>query len=103
MKRNVALNHFASFNFTDAPEIELERPFVHTGVGFETQLICIVHAEPSPQIVWYKGSTQLGITEQHSQQVCMCNGTLHFIYISYLRYDDCDDIMVELRAYILTV
>lgn len=47
----------------------MERPFVHTGVGFETQLICIVHAEPSPQIVWYKDSTQLGITEQHSLQV----------------------------------
>lgn len=28
----------------DAPEIEVERPFVHTGVGYEAQLICIVHA-----------------------------------------------------------
>ena len=53
----------------DAPEIEVERPFVHTGVGYEAQLICIVHAEPLPQIVWYKDSTQLGTTEQHSQQV----------------------------------
>lgn len=54
---------------TDAPEIEVERPFVHTGVGHETQLVCIVHAEPAPHVIWYKGSTQLGVTEQHSQQV----------------------------------
>lgn len=54
---------------TDAPEIEVEHPFVHTGIGHETQLICIVHAEPSPQVIWYKDTTQLGVTEQHSQQV----------------------------------
>lgn len=53
----------------DAPEIEVEHPFVHTGIGHETQLICIVHAEPSPQVIWYKDTTQLGVTEQHSQQV----------------------------------
>lgn len=53
----------------DAPEIEVERPFVHTGVGHEAQLICVVHAEPQPHVLWYKETTQLGITEQHSQQV----------------------------------
>lgn len=58
-------NHFKS----DAPEIEVEFPFVHTGVGYDTQLVCIVHAEPTAQVVWYKHNTQMGITEQHSQQV----------------------------------
>lgn len=53
----------------DSPEIEVERPFVHTGVGYEAQLICIVHAEPAPHVIWYKETTQLGTTEQHSQQV----------------------------------
>lgn len=60
--------------FADAPEIEVERPFVHTGVGYETQLVCIVHAEPVPQVIWYKDSTQLGVTEQHSQQVSARRG-----------------------------
>lgn len=53
----------------DAPEIEVERAFIHTGVGYEAQLICIVHAEPQPHVIWYKDTTQLGTTEQHSQQV----------------------------------
>lgn len=62
---------FAYSISADAPEIEVERPFVHTGVGYETQLVCIVHAEPAPQVIWYKDSTQLGVTEQHSQQVSL--------------------------------
>lgn len=56
-------------NSTVPPEIEVERSYIHTGVGYEAQLICIVHAEPAPHVVWYKDGTQLGTTEQHSQQV----------------------------------
>lgn len=55
--------------FIDAPEIEVERPFVHTGVGHEAQLICVVHAEPQAHVIWYKETTQIGTTEQLSQQV----------------------------------
>lgn len=57
------------FSILDAPEIEVERTLIHTGVGYEAQLICIVHAEPLPHVIWYKDTTQLGTTEQHSQQV----------------------------------
>jgi hypothetical protein len=60
---------FLFLAITDAPEIEVERSFIHTGVGYEAQLICIVHAEPQPNVIWYKDTTQLGTTEQHSQQV----------------------------------
>jgi CD80-like C2-set immunoglobulin domain len=52
-----------------APEIEVDRAFVHTGVGYEAQLTCMVHSEPPANIIWYKDTTQLGTTEQHSQQV----------------------------------
>lgn len=56
----------------------MERPFVHTGVGYEAQLICIVHSEPPPHVIWYKETTQLGTTEQHSQQVnSHCNNVVH--------------------------
>ncbi|KAG8231168.1 hypothetical protein J437_LFUL004997 [Ladona fulva] len=32
----------------DPPEIEVERSWVHSGEGFEAQLVCIVHGEPPP-------------------------------------------------------
>lgn len=67
--------YFTCCQHLDAPEIEVERALIHTGVGYEAQLICIVHAEPPPHVVWYKDTTQLGTTEQHSQQVCV----FHFL------------------------
>lgn len=65
----------------------MERPFVHTGVGFEAQLICIVHAEPQPHVIWYKETTQLGTTEQHSQQVRNENKKKNK-YIHVIRFHD---------------
>ncbi|XP_055592003.1 lachesin-like isoform X2 [Uranotaenia lowii] len=60
------------------PEIEVEQAVVHSGVGHEAILVCIVHAEPAPNVIWYKESTQLGTTEQHSQQV---RGNRHSLII----------------------
>ncbi|XP_060522817.1 limbic system-associated membrane protein-like [Cylas formicarius] len=50
------------------PEVETERSYVHTGVGLEAQLVCLVHAEPGPQVLWFKDTAQLGTTEQHATQ-----------------------------------
>ncbi|XP_026684520.1 neural cell adhesion molecule 1-A-like [Diaphorina citri] len=32
------------------PEIEVERSWVHSGEGYEAQLVCIVHGEPNPDV-----------------------------------------------------
>jgi hypothetical protein len=77
--------------FSDPPEIEVERSLIHSGIGYEAILTCVVHAEPTPNVVWwvisfkfmytitwskiffvifrFKDTTQIGTTEQHSQQV----------------------------------
>lgn len=34
--------------------METERATVHTGIGLEAQLVCIVHAEPAPQVTCFK-------------------------------------------------
>ena len=61
--------YFYFYLTTVAPEIEVDRAFIHTGVGYEAQLTCLVHSEPPSNVIWYKDTTQLGTTEQHSQQV----------------------------------
>jgi hypothetical protein len=43
---HVSLHSFVS----DPPEIEVERSWVHTGEGYEAQLVCIVHGEPAPEV-----------------------------------------------------
>ncbi|CAH0564335.1 unnamed protein product [Brassicogethes aeneus] len=55
-----------TLNVLYGPEVETERATVHTGIGLEAQLVCIVHAEPSPQVLWFKDTAQLGTTEQHA-------------------------------------
>lgn len=34
----------------DPPEISVEKSWIHSGEGFEAQLVCIVHADPQPTV-----------------------------------------------------
>jgi hypothetical protein len=44
-------NLYVSLSFAaDPPEIEVERNWVHSGEGYEAQLVCIVHAEPPAEV-----------------------------------------------------
>ena len=36
--------------FSDEPEIDVEAEKVHSGVGKEAHLTCIVHGEPRPNV-----------------------------------------------------
>lgn len=38
-------------SLSDPPEIEVERSWVHSGEGYEAQLVCIVHGEPPPDVI----------------------------------------------------
>ena len=39
---------------SDAPEIEQEETFIHTGEGDETEVICVVHSSPKADVSWFK-------------------------------------------------
>ena len=38
----------------DAPEIEVDKSWVHGGVGYESVISCIVHGDPQPSVLWYR-------------------------------------------------
>ena len=40
--------------FADAPEIEVDKSWVHGGVGYESVISCIVHGDPQPSVLWYR-------------------------------------------------
>lgn len=46
------------------PEIELERAWVHSGEGYEAQLVCIVDAQPAADVFWYKDTLKLDTNEK---------------------------------------
>ena len=39
---------------SDAPEIEVDKSWVHGGVGYESVISCIVHGDPEPNVLWYR-------------------------------------------------
>ena len=53
-----------SFNFgllqmyyssiSDEPEIEVDKAWVHGGLGHESVISCIVYGEPTPGLKWYR-------------------------------------------------
>ncbi|XP_054000315.1 neurotrimin-like [Hylaeus anthracinus] len=41
------------------PEIEPKRKLVHTGLGVESDLTCVVHAHPRANVTWYKDQMEV--------------------------------------------
>lgn len=39
-----------SIYISDPPDITVEKSWVHSGEGFEAQLVCVVHADPQPTV-----------------------------------------------------
>uniref|UniRef100_A0A1B6CBY1 Ig-like domain-containing protein n=2 Tax=Clastoptera arizonana TaxID=38151 RepID=A0A1B6CBY1_9HEMI len=46
------------------PEIEVERSWVHSGEGYEAQLVCIVYADPTADVHWYRDTLRLDATDR---------------------------------------
>ncbi|XP_015429049.1 PREDICTED: opioid-binding protein/cell adhesion molecule homolog [Dufourea novaeangliae] len=42
-----------------APEIEAKKESVHTGLGVESELTCIVHAHPAARVRWYRDGKEV--------------------------------------------
>ncbi|XP_059480564.1 limbic system-associated membrane protein-like isoform X2 [Neocloeon triangulifer] len=74
-----------NLNILYPPEIEMERSWVHSGVGYEAQLVCIVHAEPPADVRWYKEAIQQDPNEQFSINNM---GSKHFLSIRGVRQDN---------------
>nr|CAD7585627.1 unnamed protein product [Timema genevievae] len=67
---------------TNPPEIEVERSWVHSGEGYEAQLVCIVHGEPAPEGEGGKHSFKLD-----------CSSDPDLIATSILRMDETNGIV----------
>ena len=47
----------------DAPEIEVDKSWVHGGVGEEAVISCIVYGDPPPNVRWYRETMVLARNE----------------------------------------
>ncbi|KAK4872349.1 hypothetical protein RN001_014378, partial [Aquatica leii] len=67
------------------PEISVERPVVHSGEGYEAQLVCIVHGESQPEVLWYRDTMQLDTTER---RIMESRGSRHTLVIRKVHRSD---------------
>ncbi|KYB28717.1 limbic system-associated membrane protein isoform X1 [Tribolium castaneum] len=67
------------------PEISVEKPLVHSGEGQEAQLVCIVHGENQPEVLWYRDTMQLDTTER---RIMESRGSRHTLLIRKVHRSD---------------
>ncbi|XP_060520168.1 limbic system-associated membrane protein-like isoform X2 [Cylas formicarius] len=67
------------------PEITVENPVVHSAEGFEAQLVCIVHGESQPEVLWYRDTMQLDTTER---RIMESRGSRHTLVIRKVHRSD---------------
>ncbi|XP_068084641.1 protein CEPU-1 [Anabrus simplex] len=67
------------------PEIEVERSWVHSGEGYEAQLVCIVHAEPPADVLWYRDTLRLDTTERAIMET---RGSRHTLILRKVQASD---------------
>ncbi|XP_055549144.1 hemicentin-1-like isoform X2 [Wyeomyia smithii] len=67
------------------PEISVENPTVYSGEGQEAMLVCIVHGESQPEVLWHKDTMQIDQTERH---VIESRGARHTLIIRKVHPQD---------------
>lgn len=71
-----------------APEIKVEREIVHTGIGGESEMTCIVHAHPQANVYWYKNQKEVPKKGKFSQHK---NESVYTLNIMHTSEDDLGD------------
>ncbi|CAD7084484.1 unnamed protein product [Hermetia illucens] len=67
------------------PEISVEKSWIHSGEGYEAQLVCVVHADPIPTVAWFQNSFPLQPTDRRSMS---SRGNRHMLTIRHIQQDD---------------
>ncbi|XP_055696900.1 limbic system-associated membrane protein-like isoform X1 [Phlebotomus papatasi] len=60
------------------PEISVERQVVFSGEGQEAALVCIVHGEAQPEVMWFKDTMQI---DQTDRMITEARGARHTLII----------------------
>ena len=57
------MNNCLTLCSADAPEIEVDKSWVHGGIGEEAVISCIVYGDPPPNVRWYRETMVLARNE----------------------------------------
>jgi len=68
-----------------APEIIVEKMWVHAGLGTLTELVCHIDAVPTAQVTWYRESNDRITTSKHIIALSDANGAKHTLRFGSVR------------------
>lgn len=85
IKKGVKIPKIVFLLFIDPPEIAVERSIVYTGDDKEATLVCIVHGETQPEVLWYRDTMQIDQTERH---IIESRGARHSLIIRKIKSND---------------
>jgi len=68
-----------------APEIEVDKSWVHGGVGYESVISCIVHGDPQPNVLWYRETMVL---DRNNNRMMEQFGIRHRLVIASVSEED---------------
>ena len=69
----------------NAPEIEVDKSWVHGGIGEEAVISCIVYGDPPPNVRWYRETMVLARNENRLMEQF---GIRHRLVIARVREQD---------------
>ncbi|XP_052902862.1 protein amalgam-like [Anopheles moucheti] len=67
------------------PEITVEKSWVHAGEGYEAQLVCTVHGDANPEVMWYQDSFLLHPNDRRTMDT---RGEKHYLTVRNVRASD---------------
>nr|CAD7575029.1 unnamed protein product [Timema californicum] len=81
-------HHAGTYDCTatnDAPEIRVDKETVNSGEGYESALLCTVHAEPSATVTWAKDGKPVNLSSHMKSEV---DQHTHILKISKTKKED---------------
>eukprot|EP00095_Tigriopus_kingsejongensis_P003963 maker-scaffold79_size400133-snap-gene-3.18 protein:Tk03963 transcript:maker-scaffold79_size400133-snap-gene-3.18-mRNA-1 annotation:"neural cell adhesion molecule 1 isoform x1" len=73
------------------PEIDQDETFIHTGEGYETEIVCVIHSSPKAEVTWFKD----GFPIDTSTNVISHRGNRHTLLIPSVSESSFGDYMCK--------
>ncbi|XP_023337137.1 lachesin isoform X2 [Eurytemora carolleeae] len=74
-----------SVNVIYSPEIDVDKRWVHGGVGYEAVISCLVYGDPEPQVLWYRNTMLL---DRNEKRLMEQYGQRHRLVITDMGLED---------------
>lgn len=70
------------------PEVQVQQEWIHSGEGYQAEIVCLIQGEPKPQVEWFQGTTKLDVANSRGQYKMTNEGSEYVLTIDGMTVDD---------------